>query len=140
MINIIGNHPNYHVGFDAPLTSDIDTLAKNFSCWIKSCSTPKTLAQDGADAYTASLRQSAGTTGQIATLIMGADAAWGDSHGPVSPNPEPVRAAVNETAVIEVANILSKGRKTALLLENQGAEQAAWRLPAVSRAKPDAAC
>ena len=128
MINIIGNHPNYHVGFDAPLTSDIDTLAKNFSCWIKSCSTPKTLAQDGADAYTASLRQSAGTTGQIATLIMGADAAWGDSHGPVSPNPEPVRAAVNETAVIEVANILSKGGKTALLLENQGAEQAAMEV------------
>ena len=92
MINIIGNHPNYHVGFDAPLTSDIDTLARNFSCWIKSCSTSETLAQDGADAYTASLRQSAGTTGQIATLIMGADAAWGDSHGPVSPNPEPVRA------------------------------------------------
>ena len=75
MINIIGNHPNYHVGFDAPLTSDIDTLARNFSCWIKSCSTSETLAQDGADAYTASLDK-ARATGQIATLI-GADAACG---------------------------------------------------------------
>lgn len=128
IINIIGNHPNYHVGFDAPLTSDIDTLARNFSCWIKSCSTSETLAQDGADAYTASLRQSAGTTGQIATLIMGADAAWGDSRGLVTPNPEPVRATVNETAVIAVADILSKGGKTALLLENQGAEQAAMEV------------
>ena len=25
MINIVGNHPNFHVGYDAPLTSNIDT-------------------------------------------------------------------------------------------------------------------
>ncbi|MCG8414350.1 MAG: acetolactate synthase large subunit [Pseudomonadales bacterium] len=125
MINIIGNHPNYHVGFDAPLTSDIDTLAKNFSCWIKSCSTAETLAQDGADAYTASLRQSSGSTGQIATLIMGADAAWGESNGPVAPNPVPQRAKVSSATIDSVAKVIENGGKTALLLEHQGAEQAA---------------
>ena len=128
MINIIGNHPHYHLGFDAPLTSDIDTLARNFSCWIKSCSTSETLAQDGADAYTASLRQSTGTTGQIATLIVGADAAWGKSQGLAIPNPEPIRSTVNETAVTKVADILARSRKTAMLLENQGAEQATMEI------------
>ena len=62
MINIVGNHPNFHVGYDAPLTSNIDTLARNFSCWLKSESTAATLAQDGADAYTATLRQTPGST------------------------------------------------------------------------------
>ena len=118
LINIIGNHPNYHVGFDAPLTSDIDTLAQNFSCWIGSSSTAATLAQHGADAYTATLRQSSGSTGQIATLIMGADAAWGSSSGPVSPNSIPQRSKVDETAVEKIANAISTGGKTILLLEH----------------------
>lgn len=122
MVNIIGNHPNFHIGFDAPLTSDIDTLARNFSCWIKSCSTAATLAQDGADAVTASLRQSSGSTGQIATLIMGADAAWGPSNGPAAPNPVPGRARVDESAIERVAELLLKSGNTMLLLENHGIE------------------
>tara|TARA_B100000745_G_scaffold111914_1_gene72004 strand:+ start:6214 stop:7782 length:1569 start_codon:yes stop_codon:yes gene_type:complete len=126
MINIIGNHPNFHVGHDAPLTSDIDTLARNFSCWIKSECTADSLAQDGADAYTATLRQSTGSTGQIATLIMGADAAWGDSTGPAEPNAVPQRAKVNESAIEQVANFIEKeGNSTVILLEHHGAEQAA---------------
>ena len=131
VLNIVGNHPNYHVGFDAPLTSDIDTLARNFSCWIKSCSTAETLAQDGADAYTATLRASSGSTGQIATLIMGADAAWGESGGKVAPNPEPQRAAVSEAAVEGAAQIIleggkrGKGEQVALLLENDATTEAA---------------
>ena len=76
VLNIVGNHPYSHIGYDAPLTSDIDTLARNFSAWTKSCSTADTLAQDGADAVTATLRANPGAAGQIATLIVGADAAW----------------------------------------------------------------
>lgn len=118
IINIIGNHPHYHTGFDAPLTSDIDTLARNFSCWIKSDSTAGTLAQDGADAFTATLRQTAGSTGQIATLIMGADAAWGESAGKVMPNAVPNRSTVSESAVETIGKILSGSGKTMLLLEH----------------------
>ena len=101
MINIVGNHPNYHVGFDAPLTSNIDTLARNYSSWIKSESTESTLAQDGADAYTATLRQTPGSQGQIATLIMGADAAWGESQGPVAPNALPQRSKITSDIIDE---------------------------------------
>jgi len=126
MINIIGNHPNFHIGYDAPLTSNIDTLARNFSCWLKSESTPSTLAQDGADAYTATQRQTPGSSGQIATLIMGADAAWGDSPGPAKPNSKPLRPKVDEKAIENVAKVFAaSGKKTALLLEHQAAEQSA---------------
>ncbi len=118
MINIIGNHPEFHVGFDAPLTSDIETLARNYSSWIKSCSTSQTLAQDGADAYTATLRQTIESQGQIATLIMGADAAWGDSTGPVTPNGLPERGKVDETTIAKIGDLLSQGGKNVLLLEH----------------------
>lgn len=138
ILNIIGNHPNFHIGFDAPLTSDIDTLARNFSCWIKSCSTAGTLAQDGADAFTATLRQSTGSTGQIATLIMGADAAWGDSAGPVQPNPLPQRATVTEDVVAATAELLQGGANTMLLLEHHATEPAA--LEAASRIAAKTGC
>ena len=138
MINIIGNHPHYHIGFDAPLTSDIETLARNFSCWIKSCSTSQTLAQDGADAYTASLRQSSGSMGQIATLIMGADAAWEPSSGAVTPNALPLRSKVNEAAVEATAQMIEGGGKTMLLLEHHATEQAA--LVAASKISSKTGC
>ncbi len=128
LINIIGNHPNFHVGFDAPLTSDIDTLANNFSSWTKSCSTNETLAQDGADAYTATLRQSTGSSGQISTLIMGADAAWGECSGPATPNAIPQRSRVAESAIERVANAINGGGKTILLLEHHASEQAAMQI------------
>ena len=44
LINVVGNHALYHIDYDAPLTSDIDTLARNVSSWIKSDSTAATLA------------------------------------------------------------------------------------------------
>lgn len=138
MINIIGNHPNYHIGFDAPLTSDIDTLARNFSGWIKSCSTADTLAQDGADAYTASLRQTPGSVGQIATLIMGADAAWGNANGKVAPNALPTRSKVTDQAIAAIAQLLQKRSNTMLLLEHHASTPAA--LEAASRIATKTGC
>ncbi len=138
MINIIGNHPNFHVGFNSPLTSDIDTLARNFSCWIQSCSTSETLAQDGADAYTASLKQTPDAMGQIATLIMGADAAWGESLGPVSPNPIPQRARVADNTVEKIAKILENNTNTALLMDQHGNDPAA--LEAASKIAAKTGC
>ncbi len=134
LINIVGNHPQFHIGFDAPLTSDIDTLARNFSSWIKSCSTAETLAQDGADAFTATLRATPGSQGQIATLIMGADAAWSESPGPVAPNPLPTRARVGSEHAATIAKVMASSAKTVLLLEHDAltapALEAAGRLAA----------
>jgi acetolactate synthase-1/2/3 large subunit len=138
ILNIVGNHPHYHIGYDAPLTSDIDTLARNYSCWIKSCSTADTLAQDGADAFTATLRQTPDSQGQIATLIMGADAAWGESRGPVQPSAQPSRARVHESAVEAIADLLQQGGNNVLLLEHHALEPAA--LEAASRIASQTGC
>ncbi|MDO8908318.1 MAG: acetolactate synthase large subunit [Pseudohongiella sp.] len=124
IINLIGNHPQFHMGFDAPLTSDIDTLARNFSCWIKSCSTAETLAQDGAEAFTATLRATPGSQGQISTLILGADAAWGDSPGTAKPNGIPRRALVDSQNVEQVARILESGETCVVIMEHDAIKTA----------------
>src|SRR6184192_2714181 len=36
VVNIVGDHATYHRHYDAPLTSDIETLARNFSAWFRS--------------------------------------------------------------------------------------------------------
>src|SRR5881628_3146634 len=35
IVNIVGDHATYHRGYDAPLTSDIETAAKPFSGWVR---------------------------------------------------------------------------------------------------------
>jgi acetolactate synthase-1/2/3 large subunit len=119
IINLVGNHPQFHMGYDAPLTSDVDTLARNVSCWIKSSSTSQSLAGDGVNAWIASMRANPDSQGQIATLILGADAAWGDSNGKVASPSLPQRARVDEKAVRQIADVLSKNEPTLFLLEQQ---------------------
>ena len=38
ILNIIGDHATYHVKYDTQLQSDIETVARNFSSWIRICS------------------------------------------------------------------------------------------------------
>jgi len=138
LLNIVGNHPHYHIGYDAPLTSDIDTLARNFSAWIKSCSTAATLAQDGVEAVTATLRANPGSLGQIATLIMGADAAWGPSPGPALPAPVPRRAMIDPEHAEAIARLLARGENAVLLLDHAALSPAA--LTAASRISGKSGC
>ncbi len=48
IVNIIGDHATYHKQYDAPLQSDIETIARNFSAWIRTCSSTEQLAADAA--------------------------------------------------------------------------------------------
>src|SRR6476661_707142 len=34
MVNIVGDHASYHLALDAPLTSDIESLARPMSHWV----------------------------------------------------------------------------------------------------------
>ena len=35
IVNIVGDHATYHKQYDAPLQSDIDTVARNVSGWVR---------------------------------------------------------------------------------------------------------
>ena len=57
IINLVGNHTLDNEALDAPLTSDIETLAKNVSSWIKTDSTAESLAADGLAALAAVMQK-----------------------------------------------------------------------------------
>lgn len=69
IVNIIGDHASWHVAYDAPLTSDIESLARPVSGWVHRIGGTQEVVSAAVDA----VRQSAGAGGQGATLIFPAD-------------------------------------------------------------------
>ena len=116
MINIVGDHATYHTQYDAQLQSDIETVAKNISTWIKT--TPETgqLAADAAEAVAVAK----GPPAQISTLILPADVSWGDGAEAVQPQESQQPPPASEATVREIARVIQKsGKKVALLLGNR---------------------
>ena len=69
IINIIGDHTSWHLPFDAPLTSDIESLARPVSGWVHRIAAVERSDAAGREA----VKQSLGHGGQGATLIFPAD-------------------------------------------------------------------
>ncbi len=124
IINLVGNHALYHVEYDAPLTSDIETLARNVSSWIKADSTADSLAQDGMDALQASLTAKPGSAGQISTLIIPADACWSETSQLATPLDPPERKQVDEAVIKKVGDGLDAN--SVLLLASEGITEAGF--------------
>lgn len=118
IINLVGNHALYHVEHDAPLTSDIDTLAKNVSSYIKSDSTAETLADDGMQALVMSMTAKPGSQGQISTMIIPADACWNGAEVMAASIEVPARAVVGADRIEAVASGIDA--TTVLLLNSTG--------------------
>src|SRR3990170_866354 len=66
VVNIVGDHATYHAKYDAQLQSDIETVARNVSSWIRTSRRPEQAGADAAEAVAAAL----GPPGQVATLIL----------------------------------------------------------------------
>src|SRR5208283_5579012 len=72
IVNVIGDQATWHLAADAPLTSDIVSLASPMSGWVRQVKSPQVLAGDMADAIAASLTP----PGKVATLIVPSDCQW----------------------------------------------------------------
>jgi acetolactate synthase I/II/III large subunit len=115
IVNIVGDHATYHTKYDAQLQSDIETVARNVSRWVRTSASPAQLSRDAVEAITAAL----GPPGQVATLILPADVSWEDGAEPAQmppPSAGPVAAA---EIVDEVAWALRSGKRSAILLGGQ---------------------
>src|SRR5215468_9831153 len=64
LVAIVGDHATYHKRFDAPLESDIESMARSVSGWFRVSRRSRDLAGDAADAVKAAV----GPPGQVATL------------------------------------------------------------------------
>jgi acetolactate synthase I/II/III large subunit len=112
IVNVVGEHAGYHIQYDAPLTSDIEGVARPMSDWVKTSHSSKSIAGDAALAV-----QAARTApGQIATLILPADTAWGEADGPAQVAEPAPRATVSSQAIADGARALKNGQSTMLML------------------------
>ena len=112
IVNIVGQHASYHIEYNAPLTSDIEGLARPMSAWVHTSPDAKSVARDGAAAIAAAR----GAPPQIATLILPADTAWNEADGIAQVPAEEQRAGYSAQAVETTARVLHGGEQTLLLL------------------------
>lgn len=74
VVNVVGDHATYHARYDAPLQSDIGALASALEGWHRRSERADDVARDVADAVHAAY----GPPGQVATLLVPADASWNE--------------------------------------------------------------
>jgi len=111
IVNIVGEHASHHIQYDAPLTADVEGVARPMSDWVKTSRSSRSIAADGAEA----IQQARKAPGHIATLILPADTAWGDADGPAAVTQPAPRARVGQDAVRAAARALKSGSAMLLL-------------------------
>ncbi|WP_272007521.1 acetolactate synthase large subunit [Roseovarius sp. ZX-A-9] len=121
LLNIVGDHASTHLPFDAPLTTDIEGLARPMSDWVGRVGSAASVGTDTATALT----QALSGAGRVSTLVLPADAAWG-SPGAVAEMPlaTPAPATqVSPDAIEEAARLLRSARRGLLLLGGKALRQ-----------------
>jgi acetolactate synthase-1/2/3 large subunit len=112
IVNVVGEHATYHIQYNTPLTSDIAGIARPVSHWVEACPDARSVGAYAANAIAAAHV----APGQIATLILPADTAWGDG-GTVGTVPAvPERETVDGARIDEAAAVLKSGEPALLLL------------------------
>ncbi len=112
IVNLIGDHATWHASADAPLTSDIVSLVRPVSAWIRSVRRANALASDTAQAVAAAQKY----PGRIATLIIPSDCQWDPADGPAQALAAEGPAPVPPQAVANAAQALRAGHKAVLFL------------------------
>jgi acetolactate synthase-1/2/3 large subunit len=112
MINIVGDHATYHKQYDAPLTSDIESVAQPFSDWVRTSADSRSVARDGAAAVAAAMAP----PGRVATLIVPADASWNEADGLAPLPPVERRTPVAPEAISDVSRVLRSGEPAVLFM------------------------
>jgi acetolactate synthase I/II/III large subunit len=110
VLNIMGDHAEYHLRFEAPLKGDTVGISQAVSHWTRMTSEPGRVAQDGADAVQAARSKN----GQVATLILPANMAWDAASGHAVAPPPPALLRPSALEIKAAANALR--RPEAILL------------------------
>lgn len=138
VVAVVGDHASWHLSADAPLTMDIDSVARPVSALVRHVGSPAAIARDTAEAIAVARSR----RGAVATLVVPHD------HQ-LAPAPEPDRAAldrirpqpfapVDAAAIEAAARLLTERRPACLFLGGQGlfgrGLHAAGRIAAVTGA------
>ncbi|HTS12571.1 MAG TPA: acetolactate synthase large subunit [Candidatus Limnocylindrales bacterium] len=112
MVNVVGQHATFHLRYDTPLTSDIEAFARPYSKWMRTSAAPSEVGRDGMEALVAART----APGQIATLIVPADVAWGEGGKAAAVSSTAMPPMPDAAKIERAAAMLRSGLPTAILL------------------------
>jgi acetolactate synthase-1/2/3 large subunit len=138
IINVVGDHATWHLSHDAPLTSDIESLARPMSGAVLRLTPDSSITAVAQSA----VQQSLAPPGQIVTLIAPSDLMEGPCVGqPIGTalSRVPAKRAVPAQRVTEAAQRLKHGQQPIILLGHDAlgerAQRAAQRIAAATGAR-----
>lgn len=121
MLNIVGDHATYHLQYDAPLSSDIEGLARPMSRWVGRVGHVRDIRKCTEAALLAAY-----TMQGPSTLVLPSDVAWSEvAPEHVSPIELPVPPTVNPDTVAACVRALCGGLKTAIFLSGRAMREEA---------------
>lgn len=117
VINLVGDHPGWHAVEDPPLASDIESLARPVSDWVRRVASADTIAGDAREAVVAAT----GAPGRVVTLIVPADCQWSPASrwnggAPASVLGRHASMPIAEQRIRRVAQVLERHATRAVLL------------------------
>ncbi len=115
IVNVVGDHADYHLKHDAPLKGDLEGVARSTSGWIRTAQDASTVATDGA----AAIRAARTGGGAVATLILPADSAWDPADAPCTAAAPPASHRPDEDRIVAAAEALN-APGAALLVSGPG--------------------
>ena len=124
IINLIGDHATWHVNYDPPLASDIESLARPVSSWVRTSKSADGISNDFLSACRASWQP----PGQIATLVLPMDlqaAPVKDFESNVAI--EAPKRRFNGESVEQVARIIRAGERLVFIVGDNGLSQEGLR-------------
>ena len=111
VISVVGEHASWHIAANAPLTSDIGTLARPMSKFVHTTTRPELAATDMATAITHALQLPSGP----ATLIVPGDVQWAQVPDQQVSIQLPVHTTPNSTDIERAARALRSGNAALVL-------------------------
>lgn len=116
IVALIGDHPDSHIPFDAPLTSDINSLARPVSGWLARLPS----AGDAESMAVRAVMESLRPPGQIATLVIPADCAWNEAPPAAKPAfSQPTAPPPDDEAIDRAAKTLKQAVKPVLMMRGK---------------------
>lgn len=121
IVNVIGDHMSWHLPYDAPLSSDIESLARPVSGWVHRISG----SADVVPAAREAVRQSHARGGQGATLIFPADFQAAAAEPSPAARPTVSEAAASDDWDAQAVAARLRQAKAPLFLLGGGGEHSA---------------
>ena len=113
VLAVVGDHATSHVRHDAPLQSDIESVARTVSTFVRTSAHANDVGADAVDAVISAIGPPSG----VATLILPADVSWTEVTEPARPTMPATEATVaSPETVTAVAKALRAAREPVILI------------------------